>query len=53
MDVQGNNSSGFFACWELKQGSRKRNDSREWKGLEMGKLTRWQDQFSRVKPAFE
>ena len=39
--------------WEHTQGSRKSNDSREWKGLELGKLTRWHELPPRVKPAVE
>ena len=53
MDVQGYNSRELSACWEHKQGSRKTDDSRGWKGLELGKLTRWHDLPSGVKPAVE
>lgn len=51
--MQGNNSCGLSAHLELKQGRRKSNDSGEWKGQELGKLTRWQGLLSRVKPAVE
>lgn len=51
--MQGCNSYGLSAHWTHEQGSRKRNDSREWKGLELGKLTRWHDLPPRAKPAVE
>lgn len=51
--MQGYNSHGLSAHWEQRQSSRKSNDSREWKGLEPGKLTRWHDLPPRVKQAFE
>lgn len=41
--MHGYNSHGLSAHWEHKQGSRKSNDSWEWKGLELGKRTRWHD----------
>lgn len=51
--MQGYNSRALSACWEHKQGSRKTDDSRGWKGPELGKLTRWRDLPSGVKPAVE
>lgn len=35
------------------QGSRKSNDSKEWKDLKLGKLTRGHDLPPRIKPAVE
>lgn len=51
--MQGYNSHGFSAHWDHKQGSNKSNDSREWKSLELGILTRWYDLPPRVKLAVE
>lgn len=51
--MRGYNSRELSACWEHKQGSRKTDDSRGWKGLELGKLTRRHDLPPGVKPAVE
>lgn len=51
--AQGYNSHGLSAHWEHMQGSRRSNDSKEWKDLKLGKPTRGHDLPPRVKPAVE